>query len=139
MIKPAYLNINDLSGDCLDLLEEYINGLDLESYSLDEIVKLVPILIDVFNLTYSKKTKNERDPLEYRVYTMTISLMSEAYSILYAFKDDSTSSNNKIYSSTIRCIAKLKKTVDMLKAEEETLSMDAEMSDTVFLTLGLNQ
>lgn len=138
MIKPVYLNINELGTDCLELLEEYVNGLNLDDYSLDEIVKLCPVLIDIFNLTYSKKPKSDRDPLEYRVYTMTVSLMSEAFGILHSLKDDPDVSSNGIYSSTMRAISRLKKTVDLFKAEEETIAIDPKMSDAVYLSLGLN-
>ena len=136
MIQPIYLELNELHEDCLDLIEEYLNGLDIESYSLDELIKLCPVLIDVFNLTHSKLPKNERDPLEYRVYTMSVSLMSEVFNTLHSLKDDPVSSNS-VYSSTIRALSKLKRTVDLFKIEDSTISLDPELSESVYFTLGL--
>lgn len=137
MIKAIYPNLNDMKEDSLILLEEYINEVQLEDYSLDEIVKIVPTLIDVFHMTYASRLETPKTKLETSIHNDTVNLLSESFEILYGVRNDDEICNNKINSSVIKLLHKLKKTLDIMKIDEVDLDMDEEMTNEVYLSLGL--
>lgn len=130
-IKPAYILLKELSEDSLELIDNYLSSIDVTEFSIKELTLLAPVLIDVYEMSYSTLPKDEQDPLNLRVNMNAMALISECIGELETAKDHPELTRKPNYVSTIRALNKLHSTANKLgKLTNETrLEVDFTLDD----------
>ena len=137
-IKPSYLNLKELSEDSLSLIEEYLNGIDVERFSIRELTQLAPVLIDIFSATWSSLPSDERCPLAYRVYTTALSLISECISELEKVRNEEELTRPSDYTATIRALNKLNQATNRLTKNVKNNTIDTQLSPSELENIGIS-
>lgn len=137
VIKPNYLNLQELSIDSLTMAEEYLNGVKIEDYTVKELTQLAPILIDLLTLTYTELPLEGKPNLKYRVHKTSLALIADTVNELEKIKKRPELTRNADYVSTIRILGKLHKAAEDMCGSKIEHRLDVDLSDQDLVTLGL--
>lgn len=138
-IKPAYLLLKELSVDSLDLIEAYLNGIDISEFSVKEMTLLAPILIEIYEATYSNLPRDVRDPLQFRVNTTAMALISDCISELEYVRDRPELTSKTSYITTMRVLNKLHKMANSLSKTTADSQLSVELTPEDLNNLGLGE
>lgn len=140
-IKPAYLNLKELGVDSLDSIENYLEGMEVNNYNLGELLLLSTVLIEMLPVVYNPESLHLKTSKENRVYGLLVCLLSECINSLEQVKDHIELTTPVLYIRTVKCLTKLRKTVDTINKNNPDLDLSdrfgSSLSDLDLTSIGI--